>query len=485
MDRSQAVILTLIAYQLVMLGIGLWAVRRNRDTEDFFLGGRRLGPLVAAISTSASSSSAWTLLGVSGAAYIWGVSAIWLFPATVGGFLLNWYVVAPRLRHLASETGVVTLSELVAGNPMDPRFSRNIRLCSLIILFSFLFYVASQFQAAGQAFANTFDLSPQVSLMIGAGIVLAYTLLGGFWAVSVTDTMQGLLMALSAIVMPVVALVAAGGPTELWERLIAMGPPGDALTGEFAGVMGIFFVLGTLGIGLGYPGQPHVVNRYMAIRSADDVPVARRIAITWALIIYPGMLLLGWSGRVLFPGIDASEQIFFEAANQLLPALVAGIMIAAILSAIMSTADSQLLVATSSLSYDWDLAKRGRKASLIVARLAVVVLCVLAVLLALFAAQTIFARVLFAFHALGSAFGPVLLLRIYGRQIDSNAIFFSMIAGVGLTILFYWLPNTPGDFAERLLPFAAALIIAWRGIIKPGAEGAPASMAFPEDRDYI
>lgn len=485
MDRNLAVILTLVVYQVLMLGIGLWAIRRTRDTEDFFLGGRKLGPLVAAISASASSSSAWTLLGVSGAAYLWGVSAVWLFPATLMGFLINWGLVAPRLERLARQSGVLTLSELVAGNPLDPGFKRNIRLCSLIILFSFLFYVAAQFQAAGDAFANTFDWSARISLLVGAGIIVTYTLLGGFWAVSVTDTLQGLMMALSAVLIPVVALIAAGGPAEVWHGLQELGPPLASLSGSHGWFLGFFFVLGTLGIGMGYPGQPHVVNRFMAMRSAKEIPQARAIAIGWALLVYSGMLVLGWSGRVLFGGLEANEQIFFEVANQLLPPVLAGVMIAAVLSAIMSTADSQLLVASSSVAYDWQLAKRGRKSSILYARLVVIVLSILSVMLAMFAPEAIFSRVLFAFHALGSSFGPILLIRIFKGQVSSNAVYQSLLAGVGLTILLNWLPDTPGDFAERLVPFGVAFALAWRGL--PAGQGPSAdlaSMTFSEDRDY-
>jgi sodium/proline symporter len=485
MDRNLAVILTLVVYQVLMLAIGFWAIRRTRDTEDFFLGGRRLGPVVAAISASASSSSAWTLLGVSGAAYLWGMSAIWLLPATLSGFLINWFLIAPRLARLARESGVLTLSELIAGNPLDPGFKRNIRLCSLIILFSFLFYVAAQFQAAGDAFANTFGWSARLSLLVGAGIILVYTLLGGFWAVSVTDTLQGLMMALSAVVIPLVALVAVGGPLEVWQGLQELGPPAASLSGSYGWFLGLFFVLGTLGIGMGYPGQPHVVNRFMAMRSAREIPRARAVAIGWALLVYPGMLVLGWSGRILFGGLDANEQIFFEAANQLLPPVLAGIMIAAVLSAIMSTADSQLLVASSSVAYDWQLAERGRQSSIVKARAVVILLGVLSVLLAIYAPEAIFSRVLFAFHALGSSFGPILLIRIYRGQIASDAVYQSLLAGVGLTILFNWLPDTPGDFAERLLPFAAAFLLAWRGLPTVGKVVEPmASVSFPEDRDY-
>src|SRR5688500_3488447 len=187
MSRGQAVLITLIAYNAALVAMGLWAVHKTRDESDFFLGGRQLGAWVAGISASASSSSAWTLLGVSGAAYAWGLSALWLFPATVGGFLINWFWVAPRLMRLSRERGSLTLTEFIAGHSADPFFPATIRFCSAAILFAFMFYIASQFQAAGLAFASSFGLSSTVSIVLGAAIILLYTFLGGFWAVSVTD----------------------------------------------------------------------------------------------------------------------------------------------------------------------------------------------------------------------------------------------------------------------------------------------------------
>jgi len=178
MDNTGAVLVTLVIYNALLIGVGLWARGRNRDVEDFFLAGRGLGPWVAAISASASSSSAWTLLGVSGAAYAWGLPALWLFPATVGGFLLNWTWVGPRLQRLSREEGAVTLSEVIAPSAMGDLRQLILRVAALIIVFCFVFYIASQFEAAGKAFESVFDLSKQTSILLGAGIVLAYTMLG-------------------------------------------------------------------------------------------------------------------------------------------------------------------------------------------------------------------------------------------------------------------------------------------------------------------
>lgn len=466
MSRGQAVLITLIAYNAILVAMGLWAVHKTRDESDFFLGGRQLGAWVAGISASASSSSAWTLLGVSGAAYAWGLSALWLFPATVGGFLINWIWVAPRLMRLSRERGSLTLTEFIAGDSADRLYPATIRFCSAAILFAFMFYIASQFQAAGLAFAASFGLSSTASVVLGAAIILLYTFLGGFWAVSVTDVVQGALMVLAAIVLPIAALAQLGGFAELTQGLRAVaGESGSSLTREYRGLLGVAFVLGTMGIGLGYPGQPHVVNRFMALRDTTALVRGRAISIVWAVIIYSGMLLVGLCARALWTELPDGEQVIFHAANVLLPPVLGGLMIAAVLSAIMSTADSQLLVAASSVS--WDLRRAARRPvredsrGLTTSRVVVVVLSLLAMALAIVAPAAIFSRVLFAWHALGSAFGPVLVLRLAGYRLDTRGVLASIVAGFGLTVVFYLLPDTPGDWMERLVPLIVALAIAF------------------------
>jgi sodium/proline symporter len=455
MSRAETILYTLVAYKLLLVAIGLWATRRTRDTDDFFLGGRRLGGWVAAISASASSSSAWTLVAVSGMAYLWGWPALWLFPATLSGFLVNWLWVAPRLMRMSRASGALTLTEFLAGPDAERGWPRRIVVfASGVVLFSFTFYIAAQFQAAGNAFASAFDLDMRSAVTIGAAVVLAYTLLGGFWAVSVTDTLQGLVMALTALVLPIAAVLAAGGPGAVLDALAAQGPgEGGPPT---AGIAAVGFVFGTLGIGLGYPGQPHVVNRFMALRDARALRDAQVIALSWAVIIYAGMLTVGLAARALYGGLLADEQVLFEVTSRLFAPVVAGVMIAAVLSAIMSTADSQLLVAASSVSHDLPRAGRG---SLATSRLVVALISVLAVIVAVLLPQSIFSRVLFAWTALGAAFGPPLLVKLAGFDIPPVQVFAAMVTGFFGTVFFYWMPNMPGDWLERLVPFAASFAI--------------------------
>lgn len=462
MNETTLVLATLVVYNAVLISIGLWARSRNRSVEDFYLAGRRLGPWVAAISASASSSSAWTLLGVSGAAYAWGLPALWLFPATVGGFLVNWVWVAPRLSALARRENALTLSSVVAPASTGSMRGLILRVAAAIIVFSFVFYIASQFEAAGKAFESTFGLSRENSILLGAAVVLAYTLLGGFWAVSVTDTVQGLLMVCAAVIVPAAALAATGGIGPMLDGLTAAGGP-SIPAGQFSGLTGLFFVLGMFGITIGYPGQPHVVNRYMALRDDESLRRGRIIALAWAALVYTGMLTLGLCARVLFAELPDSEQVLFETARALLPAILAGVMLAAVLSAIMSTADSQLLVASSSIAHDWSLASDGRAVSLSRSRVTVVVVLVLATILALAWRADIFSRVLFAWSSLGSAFGPVLIMRLAGRNLSAAATLAAVLAGFGGTLLLSWFPDAPGDAAERILPFLLALAIAASG----------------------
>ena len=461
MESTTSVLITLVFYNAILIGVGLWARKRNSNVQDFFLAGRGLGPWVAAISASASSSSAWTLLGVSGAAYAWGLPALWIFPSTVGGFLLNWAWVAPRLQKLAGEEQAVTLSEVVAPATIGGNRKLILRVAALIIVFCFTFYIASQFEAAGKAFESVFELSKRNSILIGAAIVLVYTLLGGFWAVSVTDSIQGILMAVAALILPTVALVAVGGFGQLLDGLAAVGNVGTPVGSGF--LVGFFFVLGLMGIGINYPGQPHVVNRFMALKDERALRQGRVIAMSWAVLVYAGMLLLGLCARVLFTDLGDSEQVLFKVATDLLPSVIAGVMLAAVLSAIMSTADSQLLVAASAISYDWNLADRHKDAGLSGTRTTVVVVLIMATVLALVWRADIFSRVLFAWSAAGSAFGPILIMRLIGRSVSANATLIAMLCGFGLTVIISFFPNAPGDAAERLVPFFIALFVAAGG----------------------
>ncbi|MGD8580435.1 MAG: sodium/proline symporter [Lysobacterales bacterium] len=458
-----AILWTLIGYQALMLAIGWWASKRNRDSEDFYLGGRRLGPWVAALSASASSSSAWSLLGVSGAAFSWGLPAIWLIPATLTGFLINWYLVAPRLSAQSRGTGALTLTEFLAGPPGDPARTAVMRIGAGVILFSFTFYIAAQFQAAGTTFAGILDIRQETAIIIGAFVVLGYVLLGGFWAASVTDTVQGLLMAFSALLLPVLAVVAVGGPGQLAASLGQdAGSAAEAWTGQAGAAAAVGFVCGLFGIGLGYPGQPHVVNRFMAIESTAAIRRARHIAIAWAAVIYTGMVTLGWCGRLLVDRLGNGEQVLFTLATLLLPGILAGIMVSAILSAIMSTADSQLLVAASSVSHDLRDG-RGDNAGIASARWVVLAIGVLAIVLAIGFPETIFKRVLFAWQALAAAFGPLLIVTLWRGPVRPAWRVAALSLGFVLTVALSWSLETPGDWAERLLPLALAAALAWLG----------------------
>ncbi|TKB45584.1 sodium/proline symporter [Thalassotalea mangrovi] len=471
MDYSTTVLVTLIAYKLVLIAIGFWSQKRTKSSEDYFIGGRRLGPWVAAVSSAASASSAWTLLGMSGAAYTMGVSAIWIVPAVVLGYCFNWIWIAPRLQQLADQQQAITLSQLLANQTGQWR-KPILYLSSFCIVFSFTFYIAAQFQAAGNTFASTFDVSMQWSIITGALIILIYTLLGGFWAVSITDTLQGLLMAVAAVVLPVAGLLTLGGPMELWQQMHStFSLEQMSITGPHQGLVGLAFVIGLLGIGLGNPGQPHVVNRMMALRDSRSVHQAKVIAIGWSMIVISGMLILGWCAKVIIAPVSDGEQALLNFTNHLFPAVVAGIMIAAILSAIMSTADSQLLVSAAAISYDVRVQDEqlATQHSLLISRLTVVVMCMISVAIALFAPKDIFSRVLFAWNALGAAFGPLLIVRLLGHPVSGRASFAAMFCGFFGAVILSMFESPPGDYLERIIPFGLALYIAYLGRVKEPA----------------
>ena len=335
MERATVVLITLVIYKLLLLAIGLWAQRRTHTTEDYFLGGQQLGPFVAAISYAASSSSAWTLLGVSGAAFTLGLGAIWLLPGIVLAHVVCWFWLAPRLQARTTDGRALTLTDVLVGEAQGRWRSALAVSASLIVLFCFVFYVAAQFQGAGNTFTSNFDIQRNHALWLGAAIVLVYTLLGGFWAVSVTDALQGLLMCIAAVLLPIAAVAAIGGPGALLTAIADLTP---TASGGFAGIAAGGFAAGMMLVGLGTFGQPQLLNRFMALRDEKSLRQARFLSVGWFVIVLIGMLILGWCGRLLMPDAGNGETLFFDLTNSLFPVLIGGVITAAVLSAIMSTA---------------------------------------------------------------------------------------------------------------------------------------------------
>lgn len=450
-----------MGYQCLLLAVGLWASRRTHSSSDFFLGGRKVGPWVTGISYSASASSAWTLLGVSGAAFAIGPSVVWVALGSLSGMVVAWWWIAPRLLDASHQQQLTTFIDFLRDPNDNQRSESLVRSAAVIVLVAFVFYVAAQFQGAGLAVTEVFAVSDTLAIVCGALVILVYTWLGGYWAVSLTDAIQGVVMCLAAIALPLGTVISLGGLGPVVE-LIDLGSQRGGDT-DAATLSAIGFVIGSLAISLGTFGQPHLMVRFMALKDHRARHTAARITLIWYLVVFSGMVLTGLVGRGIFDSLDNNEQVFFALSEQVLPPVLAGLLLAAVLSAIMSTADSQLLVCASTLSHDLtDEALKGSPQVLRRGRWAVVIVVVLAVLVALFLPAPIFSRVLFAWSALGAALGPTLFARLLGWQIPQGYRVTGIWMGFGLTVVLSLLPNAPGDILERLLPFIVhSLLLIW------------------------
>jgi sodium/proline symporter len=463
MERETAILAALVAYLGLLLALGFVAQKKTKDAAGFYLGGKSLGPWVAALAANASSSSAWSLVGTSGFAYLYGLSALWLIPGCVGGFVLNWWFVAPRLR---DRTGnAITFTDFLAGEPGTPGRGALAVTAGLLTLFCLATYVAAQMQAAGGAFTHAFATQQTLGVLLGAAVTIAYTLLGGYLAASITDTLQGLLMVVVAIVVPIAAVDHVGGVAALMTAIGAVDVPGyQSLFGERTGPAAAAFAFGLVGIGLGYPGQPHAVNKFMGMAKGASMTTARVIGISWAVVLYTGMLVLGFAVRVSWSlPADAHEHALYVASRQLFPPLVDGVVLASVLAAIMSTVDSQLLVCASCITHDLGLARRFPAHMLRLARATVLGIGVLATAAALQLEANVFRNVLFAWGALGSAFGPLLVVRLACGEVAPRWALASMWVGGGLAITGHLWPLLAPRFVDLVVSWFAALLVAWLG----------------------
>jgi sodium/proline symporter len=460
MDKQTVIIITLICYKLVLLAIGFWAQGKNKDTTDLFLGGRKLGPLVASVSYAASSSSAWTILGVSGITYIIGVSAIWFVIGSIAGHLSSWYWLSRHVMNASKTHKHITVIDLIASGTSGVIRRTIVYASSLIIVVLFMLYVSAQFQGAGVTFSSTFDLGVTESIIIGGVVILIYTMLGGFWAVSITDTIQGLLIASSAILIPIVAFIAIGNPMEFIQALRAVSTPDQlTLTSTNVGLQAVGFIFGTLSVGLGVYGQPHLLTRFMAIRDEKALRQAQFFSVFWFILVFLGVYFIGLCGHILLPNLAQPESVFFALIDLLFHPVLAGILIAAVLSAVMSTADSQLLVTASVFAHDLGFGER--KHGLLISRFIIALVAITAIVVALVFPESIFKRVLFAWSALSAAFAPTVILRAIGKPLKGTAVLLSILTGFFLTIYLHFETQTPGDVVERMLPITLSFAIVW------------------------
>jgi sodium/proline symporter len=460
MDTTTIILITLIVYKVTLISIGLWASRRVKSESDYFLAGQNLGAWTAGLSYAASTSSAWVLLGFTGAVFTTGMTALWLVPGIFAGYLLTWLVIGPRLNAETRERGHITIVDFLSADAAEdgsPHLRRMIRIVSAaIILFCFIFYIASQFQAAGNALTEAFGLGLTESILIGAAVIVIYCFFGGFWAASITDALQAVVMLLACLIVPIVMITQLGGVSAVADQLHA-SPDHDwfHFDGGQAGLMGVGVAMGLLGTGLGALGQPQLLNRIMAVRSQRERIQGAMITLFWGTLIYTGLILLACAAKAVSLE-TGTESVIFAAARAYLPPALAGIVIAAVLSAVMSTVDSLLLASASAVSHDSDIPFSN---PLLAGRLAMVGVAVLAVILTLTLQKDIFSRVLFAWVALGAAFGPTILTRAIGWRVKPIFILWAIMVGFVIAVTAYNIEGTLSDVIEKWGSWAIGLLI--------------------------
>lgn len=456
-----------VAYLALMIGIGLYAARfSSAGVSEFFVGGRKMHRFVVALSAVVSGRSAWLLLGVTGTAYARGASAVWTVVGYIVAELLLFVFYAPRLRRFADTYDCVTITDFFAARFDDRRGGLRWLLSTVILVFM-VGYVASQFVGGGKAFAASFGLSTLSGTLLTAGIVLGYTVLGGFLAVSLTDLVQAIFMLFALLVLPVIAIADQGGLTTTLRLLEALDP---ALIDPVALSVGV--AIGFVGIGLGSPGNPHILVRYMSIGDAEQLRYSAVVATIWNVVMGWGAVFIGLVGRSFFPDADMlpagdSEQLFPVLAQQHLHPVLFGVVLAAIVAAIMSTADSQLLVAASALVRDVyeKVLHRDRPVAqhrlVLYSRLVVVILVALAFGLGLVAQRVVFWLVLFAWAGLGAALGPTSILALYWRRATRQGVAAGLLAGAVTTIVWYFTPALKSRLYELVPAFALGTLATW------------------------
>lgn len=445
MTNNFLIMLAFAIYLGLMMSIGIYFYRKANSIGDYILGGRQLGPWITALSAEASDMSGWMLMGVPGLAYTTGISGLWIAVGLALGTWANWKFVSRRLRnHTEVAKDSLTLPDYLKNRFHDESHSVGI-ISALFILIFFLIYTSSGFVAGGKLFNTIFGLDYHLSLLITAGIVVFYTFLGGFLAVSWTDCIQGALMFFAIVAVPTTAAMYLGGVGPTYQLIASEFPQGLSLWGADAGTFAWFIgFISSLGWGLGYFGQPHILVRFMAISDAKELKKSTNIAMTWVIISLTAAILVGLIGHVyLLPdkleGVHA-ETIFLVMTERLFTPFVAGLIWSAVLAAIMSTASAQLLVTASAISNDFYKNLVHKTASdkelVLVSRITVLLVAACAIYLALDPSSYILTMVAYAWAGFGAAFGPAILFSLFWKRMTRRGCIAGIVVG-GLTVLIW------------------------------------------------
>ncbi len=438
MGPDVSLIVTFVLYLVVLLGIGYVAEKRfSKSYEDFVAGGKSFGAWVTAISSSASAESAWVMLGLSGIGYSKGIAAYWAAIGCMLGYFINALLIMVPLNRKSRELGSINLEDFIEDSVND--HTHVLRIISAIIIVIFMTsYVVAQFTGSGKTIAGMGIASYKTGVIIGGIIIGAYVVMGGYASVSWTDLLQGLLMAFVMLVLPIFAVIKAGGPTNIIHNLSKIGL--SSFTHDAGGAFLGGFIVMNLGIALGYPGMPHVVMRYITARDEKETKKAAIISIIWGFIVFFGSTTLGIAGRVLLPDLKDAEHVLPAFTKAALNPVLAGIVLAAITAAIMSTADSQLMYAATSIIHDFYKKISGKelesKELVSITRLIIVGLTLLAMIFALTNIRSIYSYVLnFAWSAMGASFGPIILLSLYYKGFNKWGALASLLTGSVFTVV--------------------------------------------------
>ena len=442
MTNDLVIINTFVLYIGLMMGIGVYYYRRTKNMSDYFLGNRKLGAWVTSLSAEASDMSGWMLMGLPGFAYVAGLNAGWIALGLGLGTWANWKFVAARLRkytELANNS--LTLPDFLQNRYKDK--SGLLRIVpAIFILIFFILYASSGFVAAGKLFETVFGLPYELAIFIGAGSVVFYTLVGGFLAVSRTDFIQGVMMFFAILIVPICAAMLMGG---FGDTIAAISNHNESMFQPFikpdGSTIGFIEIVSLLAWGIGYFGQPHILVRFMAITSTKEIPQATHIAMTWVTISLAAAVAVGMVGSVyLTTPLDGTntETVFLVMTNSLFPPVIAGLVLSAVLAAIMSTASSQLLVAASAFAndiYHMVMRKDADQKELVwISRASVLIIASISVFLAFNPDSFILDMVAYAWAGFGGAFGPAILMSLFWKRATRNGIIAGIIVG-GVTVL--------------------------------------------------